>query len=512
MQLDQTTLTRAQFDGLIEALLTLDTLKSSTGRDDVVSGIVSGWANDIGRRDTPRGHVRAIWTTASSHDGLPELLAAIRVIEQESPAFLALSDRLEELAAFVEANAELYPRLGAFVGALGNPPNDAVAWWLRKVCSVVGEVAFDPRDPFRDLLLTLGEYRADPDGDSFPLFVVLDGIAGDVLDPAALAPFRTTLDGLAVARKVTLPGIARLRASVDGARARVIAGGAPGVMSIGDPSILVVIEPDKELTTPPHYSVRVYDWLPWETAAMALEMGSRGRAQNPSDAKPPRTREALLSEGGRAELGDEVGQRLRTRPMEKPLVEFLLPAALICDDFETVEIDVLGLGGASQYEPLGTWARVVVRPLDRWESRFRQNAGLLTFWATRWRGFTSHLAGPLRSWWWKDGQSLGRLRAEHSEVGCLGLGFAPATPELAKRVYFALLAVGAPVALWTRVPIEGDIEGLLRNVVDATQPQDLRDRVQSERAKAHEDTQTPHVGRSLTLFWDDPDRPPKPVT
>jgi hypothetical protein len=513
MRLDRTTLTVAKNAQLLEALLALDSLTSQAGRDDVVGRLTPRWKSDIPRRDNHRADVAAIWSTASSHDGLAELWSAIAVFESGSPAFTALTRLVDELTAFVAANEDLYPHLDAFVAAVGRAPRPTIAFWLEKVRSVVGEVTWDVREPFRDLLLRLGEYRPDLAGDSFPLFFVLDGVAGDVLlDAAVLATLRGALDQIALGRKVSPPAIGRLRATVDAARRRAVDGGGPAAPP-GEPSILVVLEPDRELT-PPHYTVRVYDWVPWESEAMAGEMGTRGRAQNPSDARPPCTREALLSDPRRAELGAEIGRRLRTRPMEKPLVEFLVPAALICEDFESIEIDVVGLGDAALYQPLGTWARVVVRPFDRWDAAFRQNAGLLAFWAARWRAFRSHVGGPLPSWWWRAGlpAELGRFRAEHGDVGCLGLGFAPTTPELAMRVYNALLAVGAPVSLWTREPIQGDIERLLREVVDAAEPSDLRDRVHSARAKAQDAGLTPHVGRSLTLVWDEPDRPPKPVT
>jgi hypothetical protein len=55
------------------------------------------------------------------------------------------------------------------------------------------------------------------------------------------------------------------------------------------------------------------------------------------------------------------------------------------------------------------------------------------------------------------------------------------------------------------------MEQLLRDIVEASEPPDLRDRVQGERAKAVEDALTWRIGKSLTLFWDDPERPPLPI-
>jgi hypothetical protein len=80
---------------------------------------------------------------------------------------------------------------------------------------------------------------------------------------------------------------------------------------------------------------------------------------------------------------------------------------------------------------------------------------------------------------------------------------------MALLVYRVLLGVGAPVALWTREILDGDLEKFLRDIVDGAEPPDLRDRV--KRARSGDQTQGSHFVRALTLFWDDPERPPLPI-
>jgi hypothetical protein len=97
--------------------------------------------------------------------------------------------------------------------------------------------------------------------------------------------------------------------------------------------------------------------------------------------------------------------------------------------------------------------------------------------------------------------------ASHRDVGCLSLGFVP-TADKTAQVYTVILAVGAPIALWMRSGDEAAVEGALRRLIDASDPADLRDRVQNERANATGDA---GAAGGVTLLWDDPNRPPYTV-
>lgn len=249
----------------------------------------------------------------------------------------------------------------------------------------------------------------------------------------------------------------------------------------------------------------------------------RGRAVDGSEVGPSRTATQLLSAEVKKDIGKEIGRRLRSIEMASRFVEFVVPGSLICADFDAIKIDVNGemdsFGGEalSMEIPLGMWARVVVRPLDRWRPQFwRDREALLAQWKQRWGSMTSAMANHHTSWWWKSG--LDHISAlavlglpEHRNVGCVGLGFAPTGPEMVLRLYGVLLAVGAPVALWTREIIESDSEELLRDILDAPAPPDLRDRVQAQRARSGDQAIGSQLGRVITLFWDDPERPPLPL-
>ena len=519
MRLDAVTLTSRQYQELINALLEIAALRNPRGRADVLDQIQSSWRSNIPNRDSDRTHVIAIWVAADTEDKRTELFTAIDTIEPDSPTLQRVRNLVEQLSAFVAANEEVYPHLDQFVESLGSASQEIVARWVNYVQSAssveieLGSGALTGR--LRDLLLTLGNYRTQSEGKSFPLFVIVEGIAGDLLDDAALEGIRAELDTLAKNRGVTDGGIARLRAEVTAARPTRRGGMVPEPGRVAaHRSILVRIEPNPEPKTPTEYLFRVYDWLPWETDAVARSMGgSRGRALNPSDALPSRPREALLPDGQPSELGQEIGRRLLRTPMSDPLIEFLVPAVLLCESFERIHVDPLG--DAQFHVPLGTVARVVVRPLERWHPRFlKEKERLVALWRHRWQKFAGAGAGPLPAWFWKSNVVWTAVpgvlaTAENRDVGCVGLGFAPGLSEMTERVYPILMAVGAPVALWMRSGDEKEVEPLLQRIVSAKDPVDLRDRVQGERANAAAAGASPAA--ELTLLWDDPERPPNPV-
>ena len=432
------------------------------------------------------------------------------------------------------AGSDTYSYLCDLLDELSEARPETVAWWLLHVSGLLGDETLAQQGrSLRDLALALADYPIDPNGSSFPLFTVFEGIARDLLNGSALRNVLSILDALASRKGVTSAGILRLRRHVDAARTqRVAKDSESGGTIASDRSVLVVIEPDREIKTPPHYFVRVYDWLPWESTAMEQSTGSRGRALDGSEVGPSRTAAELLSAEGKTEIGKEIGRRLRAIPGASRFVEFVVPGALICADFDAINIDALGNIDVFGEEtepmeiPLGMWARVVVRSLERWrlveakrkhEPRVREEGGaLLEQWKQRWCSMTNALAGPSTTcWWWKSGlDHVGALALlalpEHRNVACVGLGFPPMNRELALLVYKVLLTVGAPVALWTRDVVEGDSEALLRNIVDAADPPDLRDRVHAHRARSGDQMAGSQVGKALTLFWDDPERPPLP--
>jgi hypothetical protein len=339
---------------------------------------------------------------------------------------------------------------------LNAAPAEIIGWWFVHVSGLVGDDGLARAGhTLRDLVLALADYPADPDGGSFPLFTLLEGIARDRLSDSALKNVQTTLDALALSRGVTRPGIMQLRRHVDAVQAQ--RGGKDkensGAIAL-DRSVLVVIEPDMAIRSPQHYFLRVYDWLPWESTETERSMRSRGRAVDGSEVGPSRTAADLLSAEGKMEIGKEIGRRLRAIPAgavpaASPFVEFLVPGALICADFDLIKIDAFGDVDLFDDEkpieiPLGMWARVVVRSLERWrlvEARRRREPGLteedeprLEKWKQRWCSVMNASARPSTTcWWWKSG--LDHVRAsvlleEQRNVGCVGwAGISPDRPR-----------------------------------------------------------------------------------
>jgi hypothetical protein len=268
------------------------------------------------------------------------------------------------------------------------------------------------------------------------------------------------------------------------------------------------------VTTAAHYFVRVYDWLPWESTAAAQEMGSTGCARDVSYVWPSsQPRDFVVSAQGKSEIGREVGRRLRAISANDILVEFLVPGSLLCEDFEAIEVDLLG-EFLPCLVPLGIQARVVVRSLERWDAQFRKVELPMARWGRRWRGFTSRN----RPWpcWWKSGASDLRaalsfmMHPDREHSGFFALGFAPVGPPIADSINRVLLGSGVPVALWAREAHDGGAEALLQDLLDGEPARDLRDRVRAARNDAGSAGEQWHVGKALTLYWDDPERPPLP--
>jgi hypothetical protein len=120
MRLDKTTLSLERYRKLIDALLALDALKEPAGREFVLGKIQgAAWVHKVNRSSTDFQDVVAIWDTASAHNGLVELLAAIEFFETNSSlAFQTLRALIRDLSALINTN-EATPANIIIVQALG---------------------------------------------------------------------------------------------------------------------------------------------------------------------------------------------------------------------------------------------------------------------------------------------------------------------------------------------------------------------------------------------------------
>jgi hypothetical protein len=94
--------------------------------------------------------------------------------------------------------------------------------------------------------------------------------------------------------------------------------------------------------------------------------------------------------------------------------------------------------------------------------------------------------------------------------GFFALAFAPVGPQLADSINRVLLGSGVPVALWARDTCGSGPEALLKGLLDGEPARDLRDCVRAARNDAGTAGEQWHIGKVLTLYWDDPGRPPLP--
>ncbi|AKI98915.1 hypothetical protein ATI61_106298 [Archangium gephyra] len=210
----------------------------------------------------------------------------------------------------------------------------------------------------------------------------------------------------------------------------------------------------------------------------------------------------------------ELAEPLKQLGESKLTVEFLLPRELLLHAVEDWRV----LPGA----PIGARYQVVVRSLERVYAEVRpplepelEDLPLAsTPWNEKWRLFSSSPQPPSRPVWV-------RREADHQgarffadlvlpEVVCLALTMTPpAISELTLRELIRhCLVNGMPMALWARKPECGDEEirtffdGLLKDMSQ------LPSAVRQARWQGFSSDDAGHLGKHLTLVWDDPNRLP----
>ncbi|WP_426753387.1 effector-associated domain EAD1-containing protein [Myxococcus sp. Y35] len=185
------------------------------------------------------------------------------------------------------------------------------------------------------------------------------------------------------------------------------------------------------------------------------------------------------------------------------IIEVMLPQELLCYTVERWELE------QGRHKPLcGRKYPVVVRS---WERAYdpRLSIQVRPDWTRKWKDFQEQPpAGLPRAVIWEpDPAEAGALFDRLIEAGvvCLALmhpqeGSAATSEELS-----ACIDSGTPIALWGRKWPAGLVESRVqvqRLLADLRQ---LPARVRDMRARAHEEA---HVGHSLVLLWDNPNRLP----
>ncbi|HEY0698433.1 MAG TPA: hypothetical protein VGD43_11565 [Micromonospora sp.] len=215
------------------------------------------------------------------------------------------------------------------------------------------------------------------------------------------------------------------------------------------------------------------------------------------------------------EIVDEVHGLLRRVPEEFGIdsaeltLEFILPRALITHPVDQWQVDRI-----LPYR-LGTGHRVVLRSLDRLRSRELHGS-----WRRRWRWLVRHGHQPNPdAIHWLDvagGRRPEALRASlllDDRPVALAMAFAPgASPTVIADELTVALYTGVPVMVWCRDGRPPERFRRERTELMAGRGLvELPEAVRRLRLRAEDGSadDPPHLGRHLTLLWDDADRMPE---
>ncbi|MGQ5640598.1 MULTISPECIES: VMAP-C domain-containing protein [unclassified Streptomyces] len=230
-----------------------------------------------------------------------------------------------------------------------------------------------------------------------------------------------------------------------------------------------------------------------------------------------------------AELSEVICDYAADLDTVPPVVEFLLPLALLDEDVETLPVLV-----AERACPVGELCPVVIRPLERLGDE-RAREGLRTRWkdltargdgyaedAIHWvldgaaHGVTGRAAGSAEAdtaaydaCGAASSGAQGSVLADGGQV-CAALAYARSHGPADDPALRAVLDAGMPVALWHRhSPARQDRRAALQAVLGGRGLRDLPDVVREQRnAARHPHATAEHAGNGLVLLWDDPDRLP----
>jgi hypothetical protein len=327
----------------------------------------------------------------------------------------------------------------------------------------------------------------------FPLLRFIQAL-GDLLQDDAAAPLRTWLDEAPTRLGLDPAEADRLRSALGELGTR--AGQAQPAATC---HLLVQVAP--RMCEPGRYGVKA--WLLGTGEPACLEAGEEGVARDDLPACLDLLRDELI--------------RREIEP-ERTWVELLLPRELLCADVDQWRIGLDFLESI----PLGVEYRLVVRSLER-----ASRPGPALALQARGRTLRRRLDGVCRlvddpsaqegDALWIEREDCGgealyaTLKDAQGLVGAV-LGCRPPTVPRAPRcdVLNTLFAAGFPVVLWMRRVPEGGPTSLrteFARLLGQEPMARLPDRVWELRKAAVRSADELHLGRHLSLLWDDPARP-----
>ncbi len=184
-------------------------------------------------------------------------------------------------------------------------------------------------------------------------------------------------------------------------------------------------------------------------------------------------------------------------------LEFFLPRRLLCWD-----VDQWTLRLQEDFDtPIGIHYPVVVRSLERTTT---QPDAVRRDWIRKWR-HVRRGARPLEVFWIRSRDQYGRKALYHElaqpipDHFCSGLAFSPTEEPEAEDVLDTILLAGLPIAFWLRQP-RAQAEIVLEELVRSKNVTDLPEAVREARREAFGREDEHHVGRHLSLLWDDAER------
>ncbi|MEU8080307.1 hypothetical protein AB0B31_33230 [Catellatospora citrea] len=479
--MERARLSVAQQHRLADALLSCDCVRDRRVRDQVLQTLPSdalGHHFALPRQEADRADVIGILNAfAAQPGGLHALLTCIELFEPGTVAVIALRRLIGEFEPDPMLSAEQRASLDDLLAGIVCAEAEHLYW------ESVGEFGPPPTGTGNDLLsLTrdLSDAVGGASGSLPPLLAFLCLLAPRV--PARRVALQQWVENYALSWGIDPRELARQRLALEGSTAAPVAS-------------YLILQMEEYGAEPDRYLLSA-----WFQRGRMSKVLRRGEEPIPVEQLPAQIDFMLTRD---AEVTRDATSRL--------VVELILPRRLI-----TADVDQWPIAPADFERPVGTQHAVVVRPLERHHA-----PALHRDWRRKWEWLKEHGGDPAANdaaaHWIKrptevnPKQLMIQLRSTDAPV-CICLAFAPQAAQVlgSSDEYAAGVHAGAPVILWCRdggdrLDIEQEIRALLAGNGLLTLPE----LIHRYRQEAHyPDADAAHLGRHLTLLWDDYDRRP----